>query len=264
MINESRAPLPFYRGFPVENKYAWSAFVTKLEFRLRYSKLQYNIQEGTPSEGPNGKIPYVDIAPLKTKSPTAGPKELVGDSTIIARTFIGQGLLPDLNASLSPEKQVSDLGIRALLEDKLYFFNTCERWIDNFYVQRDGLFKSKPWPIRFIIGTLIHRKIVQTVHLQGCGRFTKAEQKDFRHEILQTLEDVLAVKLKENKSPTEPFWVLGGAQATEGDFVLYAFINSNLVCTSCPDSTSFTRSLPSMMDYAGRIHDTYFPDYEKW
>lgn len=33
---------------------------------------------------------------------------------------------------------------------------------------------------------------------------------------------------------------------------------------SSPESKEVVRSLPAVMDYATRIHERYFPDYEKW
>jgi len=33
---------------------------------------------------------------------------------------------------------------------------------------------------------------------------------------------------------------------------------------SCPGSQKLLRSMPAIMDYAGRIHDQYFADYVKW
>ena len=31
-----------------------------------------------------------------------------------------------------------------------------------------------------------------------------------------------------------------------------------------PESTKLVRKFPMILDYAGRIHDKYFPDYGKW
>lgn len=253
-------PLVLYRGFPVENKYAWSAFVTKTEFRVRHAKVAYTIQEGSTREGPNGKVPYMDVGSLTQ----ANERQLVADSTFIIKALVDRGVVPDLNAELTPEQRTADLAIRAMLEEKAYFLGMVERWLDNYYIHRDYILQTKPWLLRVFIGNLIHKKIVQTVHLQGCGRFTKEEQRQIREEIWQTLEDMCAERRKTSKRGAGPFWILGGQQPTEADAVLYAFVNSNLVCTSCPESTRLTKSLPNLMEYAGCIHDTYFPDYEKW
>jgi hypothetical protein len=33
---------------------------------------------------------------------------------------------------------------------------------------------------------------------------------------------------------------------------------------SAPESKEFVLRLPAVMDYVTRIHEKYFPDYEKW
>lgn len=33
---------------------------------------------------------------------------------------------------------------------------------------------------------------------------------------------------------------------------------------SSPESMVFVRGLDAVMDYANRVHERYFPDYEKW
>lgn len=254
--------LALYRGFPPKNEYVWSPFVTKLEFRLRHSKVPYTNHTGSTSEGPNGKIPYMDLSSATAKEDHRASRNLVADSTVIIDSLIDCGVLQDLNKYLSEEQKAADMGIRALLEERLYFLGMGERWLDNYYVHRDKILESKPWLVRYIVGNLIHRKIVQTLHLQGCGRFSKEQQKQFRHEIWDTLERMLSVRRKAAGRKSGPFWLLGGKEPTEADAVVFAFINSNQVCKSCPESTTFIEGLPTIVDYARRIHATYFPDYE--
>lgn len=38
--------------------------------------------------------------------------------------------------------------------------------------------------------------------------------------------------------------------------------NANDEPSRCPDSQAVVKGLPVLLDYAGRIHDAYFPDYE--
>lgn len=145
-----------------------------------------------------------------------------------------------------------------------------ERWSgDNYYIQRDQILGSKPWLLKVIIGILIHRKIMQTLHLQGCGRFSPEEQRTSRQGIWQTMEEALverrsAAVAGDKAANKTPFWCLGGDQASEADATLFGFINSALVARSSPETRKFVRNLPAVMDYATRIHSVYFPDYEKW
>lgn len=38
--------------------------------------------------------------------------------------------------------------------------------------------------------------------------------------------------------------------------------NANDEPSRCPDSQAVVKGLPVLLEYAGRIHDAYFPDYE--
>ena len=70
---------------------------------------------------PMGKVPYVDMRPLQgTKD---GIPSSLGDSTLILRRLIDMGQIKDLNTGLSDEQRAFDVALRALLEDKLYFYN---------------------------------------------------------------------------------------------------------------------------------------------
>jgi hypothetical protein len=109
-----------FRGWKDSGCYVWSPFVTKLELRLRLSNLQYRTAAGSPKSAPSGKIPYVEVK--ETDQPFSHPTQ-IGDSALIAKRFIEHGLIHDLDANLDGVTMGLDLAIRALLEDRLYFFN---------------------------------------------------------------------------------------------------------------------------------------------
>ncbi|KAL7627362.1 hypothetical protein AAE478_001554 [Parahypoxylon ruwenzoriense] len=270
-----------FRGWKDAGKHVWSPYVIKLEARLRFAGVRYATDCGSPKSAPKGKIPYVQCrgspsdseeeqAPQSTTTTTT--TTTLGDSTLIIKAFTDWGVLPDLNAALSPSLRSHDVALRALLEDKLYFYHTWERWIRNYYTMRDHILASLPYPARVIVGMLIHRNVSAMLHGQGTARFAAEEIAAFRREIW----DVLSALLVESRSrsgltvgggegsDSEPFWVLGGEQPTEADACLFGFIVSVLICTASPDSQKVVRGFPILLDYAGRIHDRYFPDYEKW
>ncbi|KAF2097653.1 hypothetical protein NA57DRAFT_77905 [Rhizodiscina lignyota] len=254
-----------FRGWTGRGYYVWSPFVTKLELRLRLSNLPYQTAGGSPRTAPTGKIPYVEVT-------EGDQKAAVGDSGLIAKHFEERGLIDDLNATLTPTSKAQDLAMRALMEDRLYFFSMRERWMDmdNFYVQRDKALEAFSYPFRVLIGQLIYRSHTQTLHGQGTGRFTAEEARKFREEIWSTLNGLLEesrrkkAQLHDGNDDDSCFWCLGGERPTECDTTVFGFINSALVATSGPESARFVRNLPAVMDYAGRIHNAYFPDYERW
>ncbi|KAI1765478.1 hypothetical protein GGR53DRAFT_261512 [Hypoxylon sp. FL1150] len=248
------------RGWKETGKHVWSPYVIKLEARLRFAGVRYTTDVGSLKTAPKGKIPYIEV-----RDPSFASPLLLSDSSLIIRNLTEQGTLPDLNCRLGPAEQSHDMALRALLEDKLYFYQAYERWIQNYYTMRDHVLWSIPYPIRVLVGILVYRKTTATLHGQGTGRFTADEIAAFRLEIWEGLSALLVASRSRNKSgDSDPFWALEGDHPTEADACLFAFIVSTLIATASPDSQNVIKSFPVIPDYASRIHDRYFPDYEKW
>ncbi|KAL2168872.1 hypothetical protein VTG60DRAFT_6774 [Thermothelomyces hinnuleus] len=266
--------LTLYRGFPSRGCYTPSPFVNKLEARLRIGGLPYRVETGSIFKAPRGKLPYLDLdgaggagggSDNDNNTTGSGPEQLA-DSTLIARRLIEEGYLPDLNGALTPAERARDLALRALLEDKLYFYQVRERWIDNYYAMRDSVLGFMPFPVRFVVGLLAYRNVKNTLHGQGVLRFTADEAQALR---LEVWESVNAMLLESRNKAREagrdgPFWALGGAAPTEADATVFGFIVASLNCKQAPTTKEIIRSFPVVMDYARRIHDQYFSDYERW
>ncbi|RAL12428.1 glutathione S-transferase family protein [Aspergillus homomorphus CBS 101889] len=250
--------ITLYRGFPYPGQYTWSPFVTKLEARLRFARVSYRTATGSPLRSPRGKIPYVDITHPKT-----GTKTTISDSALIARGLVEDGVLPDINGDLEPQEKVLDAGVRAMLEDRLYFFQSHEKWVENYYEMRRHVLQALPYPAQIAVGYFIYRKQTQMLYDQGTMRFTSEELKGFKEEIWATLNELLVWE-RAKKETDGPFWVLGGEEPTEADAALFGFIVGVLICSACPESQAIVRSFPAVVNYARRIHERYFPEYTYW
>ncbi|KAJ4363087.1 hypothetical protein N0V83_010207 [Neocucurbitaria cava] len=258
MDSQSGHKLIVARGAHRAGKYVWSPFVTKLEFRFRLSKLPYENSAGGPLNGPRGKIPYVEVV-------TPGsPSEWVADTLLITKDFINRGLLQDMNSKLSGRERGQDLAIRALLEDKLFFYNIHERWIKNYYTMRDYTMAKVPFPQRYLFGYLAHRAVVKRLLDQGTGRFSDEEIHSFRKEIWAGMNGVLEESRRKSREG-QCFWVLGGDEPTEADATMFGFAISALISDAGPVSRDLVKAeCPAVVEYAKRIHQVYFPDYEVW
>ncbi|KAI1475601.1 putative glutathione S-transferase [Daldinia eschscholtzii] len=259
-----------FRGFRETGQHVWSPYVIKLEARLRFAGVRYDTGAGSPKTAPKGKVPYIECRDLSASSPSgeangSQQKVKIGDSAIIAKTLTEWGVLPDLNGALDPSKKLQDMALIALLENKLYFYHTWERWIQNYYTMRDHVLWPIPYPMRIIVGLLAYRANLAMLNGQGTGRFTEEEIAKSRREIWEAISAQLITSRSSSKGGNnEPFWVLGGEQPTEADTCLFGFIVSAWICTAGPKSRDTIKEFPVLLDYAGRIHDKYFPDYEKW
>ncbi|GME51029.1 Glutathione s-transferase [Neofusicoccum parvum] len=258
-MSSSKATL--YRGWDEPGHYVWSPFVTKVELRLRLAEVSYQIAAGSVNKSPRGKVPYIALSEKG---------EILSDSTLILKKLTEDGVLPDINATLSPAQRAHDLALRALLEDKLYFYHpeitqSFERWHQNYYAMRDHVLSALPYLVRFLVGLLIYRESTQTLHGQGTGRFSPDEIAAFRLQIWESFDALLqAAKRNATGAEEAPFWVMGGEAPTEADTVFFGFIVSVLICSAAPESQKVVRSFPVVLEYAQRIHDRYFPDYQRW
>ncbi|KAF9693933.1 hypothetical protein EKO04_007967 [Ascochyta lentis] len=250
--------IAIYRGADLPGQYTWSPFVSKLELRCRLSGLSYICEVGFPPSGPKGKIPYAEVT-LPGQSSV-----WLADSTLIARNFVSKGLLRDLNSGLSSKDKGHDLAIRALVEDKLAFYDTHERWVKNYYVMRDHAMGKLPYPARVIAGALAYRGIVQRLYEQGTGRFSDIEISAFTKEVWEAIDGLLRASM-EKVEKEQCFWVLSGKEPTEADTSVFGFVVANLVSESAPWSRDLlNKEFPTVVEYARRIHGRYFPEYQMW
>jgi hypothetical protein len=212
------SPFTIFRGPGKPTAFPWSPFVIKLEARLRFAGVSYRVAEGSPKTAPRGKIPYIEAG-----------NETLSDSTFIIKRFIDDGLIPDLNASLTPVHRAQDLAFRALLEEKVYFYGTREKWCDNYHTMRSNIFASMPWLLQVVIGYLAARASARTAYGQGTGRLTNEEVNELREEVWESVEALLA-ESRTRKKGDGPFWALGGDEPTEVDATIFGFIASSLIC----------------------------------
>ncbi|KAL8723150.1 MAG: hypothetical protein Q9225_000491 [Loekoesia sp. 1 TL-2023] len=221
--------LTLFRGFPASPAYIWSPFVTKLETRLRFAGLAYKTEQGAPPKGPRGKIPYLSISKNGDSA-----SEMVSDTALISEKLVADGLAEDLNGKLTAVEKAQDLAIRALLEDKLYFYQTYERWEQNYYTMRPGTLAALPYPVQVLVGQLAYRKISATLYGQGTGRYTPEEVTKFKTEVWENVNALLTASSRKRGSggPDGMFFVLGGSRPTEADTTLYGFIAAGLVCAA--------------------------------
>lgn len=167
----------------------------------------------------------------------------------------------DLNAKLSPTEKALDLAIRALLEDKLCFYQSYERWHENYYTMRPGVLAALPYPVQLVVGLLAHRGVMRTLYGQGTARFSREEISSFRRHIWENVNALLVASRGKRTETDATFWVLGGEGPSEADATLFGFIAAGMVCEAAPESNKVIKGFPAVVDYAQRIHERYFPDY---
>ncbi|KAK3681750.1 hypothetical protein B0T22DRAFT_434070 [Podospora appendiculata] len=256
------AKIALYCVLQGPNRHVWSPFVNKLETRLRLAAVPYRLGQGSMRQAPRGKIPYISL----DLDDNGSDSEMLGDTSLIIKRLCAEGVMPDLNDGLSAGERAVDVAVRALLEERLAFFLTRERWIDNYYTMRAGALAALPWAMRFIVGNLAYAGVKRTLYGQGTGRYTDDEMRGMKREAWETL-NALLVEAKTKKGDMDregPFWVLGREAPTEADATVYGFVVASLICPAAPETQKMVRSFPVLVDYARSIHARYFSDYDLW
>ncbi|UNI17755.1 hypothetical protein JDV02_004075 [Purpureocillium takamizusanense] len=246
-----------FRGSPPTNAYVWSPFVTKLEARLRFDGVPYKLGGGSPPSAPKGKIPYIEV------HHGDAAKDSLGDSGLIIRALVDNGVLRDVNEALTPVQKTRDLAMRSMMEDRVYFYGVREKWHDNYTTMRSNVLGAVPWPLQRAVGWLAYRTVTSGLHGQGTGRLTGEEVLAFQEEVWEAV-DALLVDSRQSAVGDGPFWVLGGSEPTEVDATMYGFIVGALVCDAAPVTAKIVKTYPTTVQYAERIHQRYFPDYQGW
>ncbi|KAJ3378302.1 hypothetical protein HDU84_007690 [Entophlyctis sp. JEL0112] len=100
---------------------------------------------------------------------------------------------------------------------------------------------------------------MRTLHGQGAGRFSSEELATFCRNVWENVNALLSEARLTVPNASAPFWVQG-SQPTEAETTAFGFIAVGLVC----DAREIVRGYPMLVDYAKRIHNTYFEDYVGW
>jgi glutathione S-transferase len=157
-----------------------SPFCLKAEMLLKSLDLPFTLrEEADPRKAPKGKLPY-----LKTDS------GVIADSELITEHLDGmtQGRV---YAGLTPQQRAAGVALTRLAEDHLYWIMVASRWLDDDWWPNivDGFFGIAPTIVRPLVAGLARKQVRQTYHLQGLGRHSLEEQREFARRDLQALQD---------------------------------------------------------------------------
>ncbi|KAL4986768.1 hypothetical protein BDW68DRAFT_188589 [Aspergillus falconensis] len=231
--------LPLYRSWLEPNRYVWSPSVVKLEARLRIAGTSYKTALGS-----------VRTAPKSTNNQSSAPAT-IGDSTVIIKHVTERGCLQRTNV-------LKVLSSNYSLYRRFYSHLGASPSSQTAYTIRDHVLSAVTYPIRILVCLLIYCATVQTLHGQGKGRYSAEEIQGFREEAWGAVDDLLVAFKDKARNHGGPSWVLSGEKPTEADATGFGF-GFGLIW---PKTKELVMGLPQMREYAKRIHDAYFLDYE--
>lgn len=222
-----------------------SPYPIKLELFLRAAGIEY-INDFTHVVSKKGKSPWMTVN-----------KEAVADSQLCIEHLLKLFPDKDLNAHLSDREKAVAKGMRSILEDNFYFVGVMRRWGNKDSVEH--LFNEILPPFhgpKFLMPLIkrqVSRRLVAQAKGQGIGRHTEEEILELGKKDLKAVSDFLADK---------PFMM--GEKFSEVDCSTFGFI----VCLLCgvkeddPLKSFAEKDLPNLKEYAERIKEKYWPDWE--
>jgi len=219
-------------------------FCIKLETALRLAGVAYETRHArTPSEGPKGKIPFVEI-----------DGERIGDSTLILKRLKDEHGL-DLDQRLSPRERAQSHALQRMIEERLYHVLVYSRWIepDNWTKLRHIFFDAMPMPLRLLVPGKIRKEREKALHAHGMGRHKREEIYALGAADLAAVSTVLGDK---------PF--LFGEHPTLADATAFAFLISIIgpdfesplkdSAVGHANLVSYTERMGEIFARAGRAH----------
>lgn len=231
----------FPRAYGLPNA---SPFCMKVECALRMAGLEYEVVEcPNPSKAPKGKFPFIEDGETR-----------LGDSELILDHLRERhGFDPDRN--LSEEQKAVSRAFQALLDERFYWANVHNRWIDpsNWPTCREAFFGWLPFPVKPLVAEWARRGLRKELYGHGLGRHAPEEIHAFGLADLRALAAWLGDK---------PYF--HGDEPTRIDAGLTAYLG-NLFLAPIPYNPMRDegRRHPNLLAYCERAMATWFPEFSR-
>jgi len=207
-----------------------SPFCMKVEVFLRLAGLPYTTRSAMPMRTPKGKLPVLVDGVT------------VADSEAILAHL--QATYRDrIPAALATPETPSELMLRRMLEEHLYFAALYFRWVEDAgWAHTRGFFDDVPAPLRGLVCGLVRRKMKRDLIGQGLGRHSRAE---IGAKAIADL-DAMAGFLGERA-------YFAGAAPGAIDASAYAFLANLLWVPIETPVKDHAAALPALVAYCGRM-----------
>ncbi|KAJ3126486.1 hypothetical protein HK098_007468 [Nowakowskiella sp. JEL0407] len=232
-------PRPPFKGYP-----NFSAPCMKLETYLRMTGVKYIVKEVLPSTGPKKKVPYITLN-----------GETIADSQLII-WHLQKIKLPgytDIDAHLTTDEKILVDSVRLLAEEILYRHIGWERWANpkNAKATRDSIFHDIPFPMRYLVFSIVQKNNTKASQMHGFGRFTHSEQLQFSFRAIDRLSELLGDKR----------YMLGDKPCSLDAIVFGELMDVTKAHEYWPDipTGGYLKTKENLVKYVQRMFNEYFP-----
>jgi len=212
-----------------------SPFVIKTEVQLKMAGLPYRTFKARPTEGPKGKVPFIEDGGIR-----------IGDSTFI-RDHIEEKHGLDLDAGLSPRQRALAWAVERVVEDHLYWGIVYFRWAvpENFDKGPAIFFAGAPDEVR----EAARSGMAAVLRGQGFGRHLLEEVGDLATRSVAALAEIVG------EGPYLSGELICGADAT-----LFAGLAAALAPHFDTPVRDAILERPNLVAYHARMLARFYPE----
>jgi glutathione S-transferase len=215
----------------------------KLETYLRMANLSYESNFiNNPQQAPKGKLPYIQIDGVNYPD-----SELIIDAL---KKRYGDVLDKDLTA----EQQALAVLLDNTFCERMYWVVAYMRWQNDagWRVVKEGYFGKLPALPKLFFPSMIRKKTLKALYLQGNGRHSTDEIIQLGCKTMDAIAYILGEK---------PYFL--GDKPSSIDATAFAFI-ANLLMSPVDDALKqYALQFDTIKAYCSRMWDIYYADFPK-
>lgn len=214
-------------------------FPLKLATFLRMAELPFDfVVANDPSVGPKGKSPWIEMGSLR-----------MGDSTLIIE-HLGAKFGIDLDAHLDAQQRAVATAVQRMIEEHYHQCFEHQLFFGRGGPERMAEFaQSAPFPVRYILPTVVGRAFRKQLHARGMGRHA---------------EDVIVAQGKADLDAIaallgdKPFML--GDRPSLLDACVFGFLGVSIYVEGDNPLFRYAASLENLVRYTERLRAQYFPE----
>ena len=230
----------FYRAWGLPNA---SPFCMKVETYLRMTNLPYETKFiNNPQQAPKGKLPYIQIDGVNYPD-----SELIIDEL---KKRYGDALDKDL----TEEQRALAVLLDNTFCERMYWVVVYMRWQNDagWAVVKEGYFGKLPALPKLFVPSIIRKKMLKALYLQGNGRHSTEEIIRLGCKTMDALACILGDK---------PYFL--GDKPTSIDATSFAFIANTLMSPINDALKQHALQFDTVTAYCSRMWDEYYADFPK-
>ncbi|EFL87940.1 glutathione S-transferase family protein [Ahrensia sp. R2A130] len=214
-----------------------SPFACKADALLQMAGLPYEREFADVRKAPKGKLPVLKDG-----------EQLIPDSDHI-RHHLERVHGVDFDGHMNDHDRAIGVAAQRVIEQHAYFINMHFRWSTYPDIIRDEYFADVPGFMRGFVFNLVAKQLAKTVRMQGLGRHSEDELREFLLEDFAAISQLLADR---------PFF--GGEKPSSYDAAIWGALHGMLACNLPSPGKTIVEEHSNLVAYEQRFRDRVYGD----